>query len=300
MRTSSRARWILAGLLASSLSFGSPASGQVPQTSWSAVDKALGRSGMTQPDGVRRYAFPRTDLHVQLDGVTIKPALALGSWLGFEPMGRRAMVMGDLVLMPDEVNPVMAELLKGGIQVTAIHHHLLRSSPLTMYMHVMGVGDPARLAATLHSALALSHTPLQPPAPASVAPALDLDTAAIDRIIGHPGKANGGVYQFAIPRRERIVDGGMPVPATMNAATLINFQPVGSGRAAITGDFILLGREVDPVMRALTSAGIEVTALHSHMLDEQPRLYFMHYWAVGDATKLATGLRSALGRTNSR
>ena len=300
MRTSSRARWILAGVLASFLSFASPAVGQVPQPSWSSVDKALGRPGMTQRDGVRRYGFPRTDLHVQVDGVTIKPALALGTWLGFEPMGRRAMVMGDLVLTPDEVNPVMSELLKGGIQVTAIHHHLLRSTPPVMYMHVMGVGDPARLATALHSALALSHTPMQPPAPASAAPALDLDTTAIDRILGHSGKPNGGVYQLVIPRRERIVEGAMPVPATMNAATAINFQPVGAGRAAITGDFILLGREVDPVMRALRSSSIEVTSLHSHMLDEQPRFYFMHFWAVDDAAKLATGLRTALDRTNSR
>jgi hypothetical protein len=270
----------------------------VPQV-WSAVDTALGRSGMTQPDGVRRYGFPRSDLHVQLDRVSIKPALALGSWLGFERMGRRSMVMGDLVLTPDEVGPVMSELLKDGIHVTAIHNHLLRSTPAVIYMHIMGLGDAARLATELHTALALSHTPLQTSAAAPPA-SLDLDTAALDRILGRSGKANDGVYQYSIPRRERIADEGMDVPASMGTATGINFQPVGSGRAAITGDFVLLASEVNPVMRALRSGGIEVTALHTHMLDEQPKLYFIHFWAVDDTKKLATALRSALARMNVR
>jgi hypothetical protein len=268
-----------------------------PEQRWSAVDQALGRSGTTQPDGVRRYGFPRSDLHVQLDGVAIKPALALGGWLAFQPMGRDSMVMGDLVLTPEEVNPVMAELLKGGIQVTAVHNHLLRSSPETIYMHVFGRGDPVRLAASLHSALGLSHTP-PPSPPAAAQPAIDLDTAAVDRILGGSGKASGGVYQFTFPRAERIMEDGMQEPASMGTGTAINFQPVGAGRAAITGDFVLLAGEVDPVMRALRSGGIEITALHSHMLGEQPTIYFMHFWAVDEATRLATGLRTALDRTN--
>jgi hypothetical protein len=291
-----RPRFFIVLLLAgvSAITHGEP----VPQA-WSAVDTALGRSGMTQPDGVRRYGFPRSDLHVQLDRVSIKPALALGSWLGFERMGRRSMVMGDLVLTPDEVGPVMSELLKDGIHVTAIHNHLLRSTPAVIYMHIMGLGDAARLATELHTALALSHTPLQTSAAAPPA-SLDLDTAALDRILGRSGKANDGVYQYSIPRRERIADEGMDVPASMGTATGINFQPVGSGRAAITGDFVLLASEVNPVMRALRSGGIEVTALHTHMLDEQPKLYFIHFWAVDDTKKLATGLRSALARMNVR
>jgi hypothetical protein len=269
--------------------------------SWTAVDQALGRSGTTQPDGVRRYSFPRSDLKVELDGVTIKPALALGSWLAFEPVGRsgRGMVMGDLVLTQDEVNPVMGELLRDGIKVTAVHNHLLRSSPSIMYMHVQGEGELGRVATSLHAALGLSHTPLQPPSSAA-APPLDLDTSAIDRIIGRPGKANGGVYQFAIPRREAITEGAMAVGASMGTGTGINFQPTGGGKAAVTGDFVLLAKEVDPVMRSLRASGIEVTALHSHMLGEQPRLYFMHFWAVADAQRLATGLRSALDKMNLR
>ena len=265
--------------------------------SWAPVDQALGRTGATQPDGVRRYGFPRSDLKVQLDGVTIKPALALGSWLAFQPMGRSSVVMGDLVLTPEEVNPVMSELLKGGIHVTAVHNHLLRSSPQTIYMHVRGQGDPARLAATLRSALALSRTPLGSPA-AAAPPALDLDTAALDRAMGRSGKANSGVYQFTFPRAERILEEGMEEPASMGTGTGINFQPLGGGRAAATGDFVLLASEVDPVMRALRSSGIEVTALHSHMLGEQPTLYFMHFWGVGPAAQLASGLRGAVNLTN--
>ena len=166
---------------------------QPVQQSWGAVDAALGRSGMTQPDGVRRYGFPRSDLHVQLDGVAIRPALALGSWLAFESMGRRSMVMGDLVLTPDEVSPVLSELLKDGIRVTAVHNHLLRSSPAVMYMHVMGVGDPTRLAAGLHSALALSHTPLQPPATSACPSAL-------------PAPPSSATRRGAVPRRARAPD----------------------------------------------------------------------------------------------
>ena len=274
----------------------SPAQKAPAQANWGPVDQALGRSGMTQPDGVRRYAFPRSDLSVVLDGVTIKPALALGSWLAFDPAGKSAMVMGDLVLTQDEVNPVMAELLKDGISVTAIHNHLLRASPLTMYMHVEGQGDASKLALALHSALARSKTPLGPPGAATQA-ALDIDTAALDRALAARGKANGGVYQFTVPRAEKIVERGMTVGASMGTGTAINFQPLGGGRAAVTGDFVLLTKEVDPVMRALKASGIDITALHSHMLDEQPKLYFMHFWGVGDAKQLATGLRSALDRT---
>ena len=298
MRTRSRTRCIVAGLFVSALIIAEPVFAQAPEARWTAVDQALGRSGATQPDGVRRYAFVRSDLNVELDGIAIKPALALGGWLAFQPMTGGSVVMGDLVLTPDEVNPVMSALLKGGIHVTAVHNHLLRSSPETIYMHVRGEGDPAALAASLRSALALSHTPMQAaPAPANP-PALDLDTAGLDRAIGRAGKANAGVYQFTFPRAETIVEDGMPEPASMGTATAINFQPLGGGKAAATGDFVLLAGEVDPVMRTLRSNGIEVTALHSHMLGEQPTIYFMHFWAVGPAAQLAGTLRAALDKTN--
>jgi hypothetical protein len=269
---------------------------------WQAqVGEALGKTGTTTPSGIYRVGLPRTDLKVTLDGVELKAGFALGSWLAFEKMGDQGMVMGDLVLTEAEVNPVMTKLAAGGVEVTALHNHLLRNQPFTMYMHVLGHGDPVKLAAVLHTALAESKTPLSAaPAAAAAAPPppIDLDTAAIDQMLGAKGTNNGGVYQFSIPRAEPIKDGGMDVPPPMGSANAINFQPTGSGKAAITGDFVLIAKEVNPVLKALRDHGIEVTAIHNHMLDDQPHLYFMHFWANDDARKLAEGLKAALVQIN--
>ena len=267
---------------------------------WQAqVGQALGKTGAAAPGGIYRVGLPRTDLKVTLDGVELKPGFALGSWLAFEKMGDQGMVMGDLVLTMDEVAPVMTKLAGGGIEVTALHNHLLRNQPFTMYMHVQGNGDPVKLAAVLHAALAESKTPLTaaPTAP-TPPPPIDLDTAALDQTLGAKGTNNGGVYQFGIPRAEPIKDGGMDVPPPMGSANAINFQPTGGGKAAITGDFVLIAKEVNPVLKALRDHGIEVTAIHNHMLDDQPRLYFMHFWANNDAKKLAEGLKAALAQIN--
>ena len=280
-----------------------PSLAATAQTDWmSRVGDALGKSGSEMPGGVYRVGLPRTDLKVTLDGVELKAGFALGSWLAFQKMGDDAMVMGDLVLTSEEVNPVMKKLEEGGIEITALHNHLLRNQPFTMYMHVLGRGDPVKLAATLHGALAMSKTPL-PGAPAAVAqpsapPPIDFDTAAVDKILGAKGKNNGGVYQFSIPRAEPIKDGGMEVPEAMGSAIAINFQPTGGGKAAITGDFVLVAKEVNPVLKALRDNGIEVTAVHNHMLDDQPRLFFMHFWANDDAQQLANGLKAALAKVN--
>jgi hypothetical protein len=265
---------------------------------WTKVDAALGRRGAVQPGGIHRYGFPRSDLKVTLDGVAIKPALALAGWLAFEPMGDKVMVMGDLVLTEDEINPVMARLAKGGIEITGIHNHLLRASPATFYMHVLGEGDPATLAARLHDGLAASKTPLAAPAAVAQTQTIDLDTAMIDKTLGVKGKVNGGVYQISVPRSETIKDDGMEVPPAMGTAIAINFQPIGGGKAAITGDFVLTSQEVNPVLRTLRENGVQVTALHNHMLNDEPRLFFMHFWAVDDAEKLAEGLRAALDKVN--
>jgi hypothetical protein len=275
------------------------ASAHAQSIDWQKVDEALGRKPVVADD-VHRYGFPRTDLTVTLDGVTIKPALALGGWVAFKPAHGGAMVMGDLVLLETEVNPVMAKMIARGLQITAVHNHLLRASPATFYMHVAGHGDPAKLASAIHDALAESKTPMAA-AQTNPPPAVDLDTAKLDQIVGVKGQANGGVYQFNVKRRDPISDDGMlltPVGA-MGVATAINFQPTGGGKAAITGDFVLTSDEVNPVIVALRTHGIEVTALHSHMLNEQPRLFFMHFWANDDAVKLAEGLRAALDKTAS-
>src|SRR3974377_464329 len=167
-------------------------------------------------------------------------------------------------------------------------------------MHILGPGARVKLAAALHTALAESNTPLAAAAlaPAAAPPPIDLDTAAIDQTLGAKGANNGGVYQFGIPRAEPIKDNGMELPSPMGSANAINFQPTGGGKAAITGDFVLIAKEVNPVLRALREHGIEVTALHNHMLDDQPHLYFMHFWANDDARKLAEGLKAALAQIN--
>lgn len=270
-----------------------------PKKDWKDVEAALGRAGTVQPDGAYKVSFPRGDLSVTTDGVAIKPALALGSWTAFNETGAHAMAMGDLVLLESEVNPVIAELQKGGIEVTAIHNHLIGEAPRVMYVHFNGHGDATALARTLHSALAVTRTPMGPPAGPAAAQ-LDLATADLDRIIGHAGKANGGVYQFSVPRAEKITERGMRIPASMGLATAINFQPTGKGRAAIAGDFVMIASEVNPAIRTLQAGGIAVTALHSHMLEEQPRLFFMHFWANDDALKLARTLRSALDRVHTK
>jgi hypothetical protein len=270
---------------------------QAQEIDWKKVDEALGKTAAVSGE-IHRYGLPRTDLNVTLDGVTIKPAFALGGWAAFAPMHGEAMVMGDIVLLETEINPVMAKLLESGLDITAVHNHLLRASPATFYMHIGGHGDPVKLAAAIRAALALSKTPFDPPpANPAPAPAIDLDTAQLDTIIGVKGQANGGVYQFTVPRREPAVEGGMTVTAPLGGANGINFQPTGGGKAAITGDFLVTGAEVNPLLRTLRQNGIEVTAIHSHMLTEQPRMIFIHFWANDDAVKLAKGVRAALEKT---
>jgi biotin operon repressor len=267
---------------------------------WSEVAKALGKEGAMQPGGVYKIGLPRTDLHVTLDGVPLKAGFALGSWLGFEPMGTEAMVMGDLVLTQDEISPVMKKLEESGIQITGLHNHLLRAEPATMYMHVMGHGDAVQLAQALKAGLALSKTPFEAPAASgsSQPPQPGIDVAGIDKILGAQGKDNGGILQYGIARAEKIEESGLAMPPTLGTAIAINFQPTSGGKAAITGDFVLTAQEVNPVLKALRENGIEVTALHNHMLQEQPRLFFMHFWAHEDAQKLAKGLRAALDKMN--
>src|SRR5215204_6348109 len=272
-----------------------PASAE--EIDWKKVDETLGRSAAVSAD-VHRYGFPRSDLQVTLDGVTIRPALALGGWVAFKPMHDGAMIMGDLVLLETEINPVMAKLIENGLEITAVHNHLLRANPATFYMHVGGHGDPVKLATAIRAALGESKTPLTAPTPPASQPSIDLNTAQLDQMIGIKGQANGGVYQFAVPRRDPVNEAGMQIaPAgPMGVATAINFQPTSGGKAAITGDFVMTANEVNEVIKALRENGIEITALHSHMLDEQPRLLFMHFWANDDALKLAKGLRAALDK----
>ncbi len=262
----------------------------------------MARPGALQPDGTYRFAFPRGDLHVTVDGVVIKPALALGGWIAFKVMPGGAVAMGDLVLAERELTPVVTRLQAGGVEVTAIHHHLIRESPRVLYVHVHAHGDAATVAASIRAAMSLTGVPAQAAAAApspAIAP-FDLDTAQLAKALGAKGKVNGGVYQVSVPRSDAVRDGGMELPPSMGISTAINFQPTGGGKAAVTGDFVMTAAEVPNVMRALQDNGIEVTALHSHMLNEEPRLFFMHYWANDDAVKLAKGLNVALGKMKTK
>jgi hypothetical protein len=268
---------------------------------WQTVEKAIGKNGSMQPGDVFKIGLPRTDLAVTVRGVQINPVLALGSWVAFKRAGTMTMVMGDLVLTEAEVGPVMWSLQQDGIEQTALHNHILDESPRIMYMHISGHGDALKLAEAIRHALSYTKTPLEgsPTATLKRRAPEELDIRKVEQALGRSGKENSGVYQFSVPRAEKIMDGEIEVPPSMGVATAINFQPTGGGRAVITGDFVLIASEVNPVIRALRENEIAVTALHSHMLFESPRLFFMHFWANDAAVKLARGLRSALDKTNS-
>ncbi len=269
------------------------------ETGWSPVEEVFGGAGRLQSDGVIKFSFPRTDLSIVVDGVPIKPAFALTSWLAFKKTDQTTMVMGDLVLTDKEVANVMKRLVEAGITVTALHNHLLRTVPAVMYMHVSGTGDAVALADKLRHALAASGTPIPRRMGAPVLGSPGLDTTALDNVMGIHGRVVGdGVYSYAIPRRSAVRENGMEIPPSMGMSTAINFEAVEDGRAAVTGDFVLIASEVDPVMQALAGHGIEVTALHNHMRNENPRLFFMHFWATGKATELAAGLRAVLDKVD--
>ena len=262
---------------------------------WSKVDTALGKTASVQGE-VHRYGIPRSDLTVTLDGVQVKPALALGGWVAFEPAPDGSMAMGDLVLTETEVTPVMTKLLQSGIEITALHNHLMRATPATFYMHIRGHGDPVKLATVIHEALTESKTPFEHTAAPTQQTNIDLDTSKLDQVLEAKGKVNGGVYQFSIPRRDAVTENGMPASAPMGTGTAVNFQPTGGGKAAIAGDFVVTADELNPMITSLRENGIEVVAIHSHMLQEQPRLFFVHFWANDDALKLAKGLQAALSK----
>jgi hypothetical protein len=268
---------------------------------WKTVEDIFGFPGANLPGGVVRFNMPRKDLHVTLAGTEIKPGLALGAWAAFHHVGDNdAMVMGDLVLTEDEVALVLKALLDGGVEVTAIHNHLIGESPKLTYIHMGGHGDPVKMARTIRQAVGLTKTPAsQGSVTKETAADLAFDVAAVEKIMGRPGNVSGGVLHFSAPRAEKLTEEGMDTPPSMGAGTVINFQPTGNGRAAIAGDFAMTGKEVGPVMKVLHDNGIQAVALHSHALDDVPRLFYMHFWANDDAVKLAKALRSALDQTNS-
>lgn len=265
---------------------------------WKPVEKAIGKNGTMLSGGVFKVDLTRSDKAVAIGDVRLKPHMAMDSWIAFMPMGDGATMMGGLTLTAGEMAPVQAKLSAAGIDITAVHNTLIGESPQVYDLHIGGRGDPVTLAAKVRSALDAARIPISIENPASVKP--DMDPGPLNAILGYKGRSEGGIYLFTIPRAERITMDGMEMPASMDVATQIKFQPLGGGRAAATGDFLVRPNEVKPVIRALNANGIEVTALHTHMLTEEPRIFMLHFWATGDAKTIAQGIRLALDNTNSK
>ena len=280
----------LAGGVTVAGAFQTPASG----LNTAAIDQALGLSGQMQGD-VYRVGMPRTDLHVTVHGIAIRPGLALGSWAAFRRSGSQAVIHGDLVLLDAEVNPVISKLQDGGLQITAVHNHLIEETPSLMYVHYWGTGAEGALAAALRAALLTTNTPLTAaPPPAGAGPDPGFDADAIQKVLGKTGTVRGGVLAVSVPRPEKITMMGVELPPAMGMATALNFQSAGNGKVAATGDFVMIDDEVNPIAKALRAHGIAVTALHNHMLHGTPALYFMHFWAEDTADNVAAGLKSAV------
>jgi len=278
-----------------------PTAARAADPDWKAVEQALGKTGQMQAGDVFRIGMPRTDLNVTVKGVPVKAGFALGSYAAFKQVGDHAMVMGDLVLLDQEVPAVMSGLFAGGLEVTAVHNHLNEMSPHVMYMHYGGHGDAVQMARALRQALSASATPLGggPPAASTAGPTLD--AKAIEQALGRSGRdVGGGVFQVTVPRAEAITEMGQALLPAMGVVTVMNFQPTSDGKAAITGDFVLIDKEVNAVAKTLRQHGVDVTAIHNHALMDMPRLFYMHFWANDDATKLAQALKAALDQTNSR
>lgn len=267
------------------------------QPDWQKVETALGRAGNTQED-MLKITFPRTDLKVKVGEVPLEPGLALTSWIAFKGTAKRAMMMGDLVLLESEVAPVMSRLIAEGIEITALHNHLLGTVPVVMYLHFSGDGDPGKLAESMRSALSRTGTPLAAQPPATSSPT-QLDWAKVEKILASSGQKKGNLIQFGFPRKETIKEHGMVIPSYLGMATGITMQAAGT-KAATTGDFVLLADEVNPVIKALVSHNITVTAIHSHMLHESPRFFFLHFWGYDEPEKLAGGLKAAIDNTNAK
>ena len=276
-----------------------PAAQQPVATSeadWSGVAQALGRPGKLT-ETVYRVVLPRSDLSVVSRGVPIKPGLSLGGYAVFTRYPDATVLMGDLVVTEAELPRVTDALLINKVGVTGLHKHLLDHSPAIWWLHVHAMGDPVQLARGLRAALEVTATPVPAASPGSQSP-LGLDTTGIDAALGRTGTPDGGVYKVSIPRGDTIVENGHVLPAGLGLSTAVNFQPAGGGQAAINGDFAMTGTEVQKVIAALRQGGIEIGEVHNHGLEEQPRLFYLHFWAVNDAVTLARALRPALDATN--
>jgi len=268
----------------------------ITQVDSTGLNNVFGKKGSVQ-GMVYKVTYPRSDLKVKVNEFSVAPGLALTSWIGILSMGNESMMMGDLVLLDTEEAAVVAKLIATGLSITAIHNHLTNEKPAIKYIHFSGSGNPLQLAGSIKSVLAITGTPLT--APVSQSQIAVPDWSKVEAILGKSGKHNGILLQYSFARKEKLLDAGMEMPPAIGMATGINLQ-IDGNMAATTGDFVLLADEVNPVVKILTENGIVVTAIHNHMLFDDPRLFMMHFWGLGDPEKLATGLKAALAKTNSK
>lgn len=252
-------------------------------------------------DGDFKVTVPQNDLTISVDGFKIIPPMGLGSWAAFAPGSEQVMLMGDIVVTESDLKPVQQEIIKQGLTITAIHNHFVRNEPDVMYMHIGGMGDEKKLGRSVKAVFdKVSEVRGANPANAqstSVENALNIQM--IDSIIGFQGKMNNGVYKITIGRPDvELKEHGAPVSAFLGFNTWASWQGTNE-KAAVAGDFTMLADEVAPVIKALVENNIEVVAVHNHMVHENPRIFFLHYWGVGPAEELAKGLRAALNKTGN-
>lgn len=265
---------------------------------WSDVEMEMSMHGEKSLNGTITFVVP-PNLNVTLDGVALEPGSEMSAEITFMDMDGKAMMVGEIPVVESKVTNITEMLVRSGISATALHNHLLWESPTIIWLHVHGEGDPVDIARKLRPIIVEASQGSETASKEASIPVSEVDTAALDSIMGYSGKASHGAYVYEIPRAGTIRINGTEVPPEMGVATEMTFQPIGNNSIAATGEFVLEAAEVEPVLHSLTSNGINVTSLHNHMLTEEPRLFYMHYWVKGDATTIAGNLREALDKTNS-
>jgi hypothetical protein len=262
------------------------------------IEQVTGMKGV-EKNGEYKITVPQNDLSIIVDGFKIIPPMGLGSWAAFTPCGNTAMVMGDIIITETDLKPVQQEVIRQGFSITAIHNHFVRNRPNVMYMHIDGKGKVENLAASVKAIFdkvkeARGKDPKASPADSVIN---TLNIALLDSIMGHKGEMSKGVYKYTIGRPDiALQEHGIPVSTFMGFNTWAAWQGTPE-KAAVCGDFTMLESEVAPVIKALVENGIEVVAVHNHMVHEEPRIFFLHYWGVGNAETLANGLKAALNQT---
>ena len=276
----------------------SPLTHNAESSNWTTVERVIGNNGTVLPDGTFMISLPRNDVQIIVGDIKLNREMAMDSWIVFADMGHETMMMGDLTLTTPELWIVQNQLLQEGVEISAIHNILNNETPQVFDLHISGKGDPVKMAEAVNNATKAARITFSRSSSDPVTQNFPGKTD-IDQILMANGKVEGEVLQYSIPRMEKITEDGMELAPYMDVATQLKFQALPEDEAAVTGEFVMTGDEVEPVLRTLNANSIHVTALHMHMLTEEPRLFYLHFWAVGDRLALARGLRDAVNQTNS-